>query len=91
MSRFMKAGDAVWITAYDEAWPEQFQSLARPLRQALGAVARRIDHIGSTSVAQLVYTEAKSPSIWRVVAQADEWTQREETAQTEPGARYAHR
>ena len=49
----MKAGDAVWIAPYDETWPEQFQSLARPLRQALGPTALRIDHIGSTSVPQL--------------------------------------
>jgi GrpB-like predicted nucleotidyltransferase (UPF0157 family) len=50
MSQFMKAGDPVWITPYDATWPEQFQQLAQLLRNALGPVALRIDHIGSTSV-----------------------------------------
>jgi GrpB-like predicted nucleotidyltransferase (UPF0157 family) len=53
MPQFMKAGDAVWIVPYDPTWPQQFQLLARPVRQALGHVATRIDHIGSTSVAHL--------------------------------------
>lgn len=50
MARFMKAGDPVWIVPYDATWPEQFQGLAQPLRQAIGPPAQRIDHIGSTSV-----------------------------------------
>lgn len=50
MSQFMKAGDPVWIAPYDATWPEQFQQLAQRLRNALGPVAFRIDHIGSTSV-----------------------------------------
>ncbi|GHO82493.1 hypothetical protein KSZ_04990 [Dictyobacter formicarum] len=50
MSEFMKAGDPVWVVPYDENWPDRFQMLAQPLRQALGPVAMRIDHIGSTSV-----------------------------------------
>ncbi len=37
----------------DPAWPDEFQRLARPLREALGDAALRIDHIGSTSVARL--------------------------------------
>ncbi len=53
MSQFMKAGDPVWIIPYDVTWPEQFQRLALPLRIALGSVALRIDHIGSTSILQL--------------------------------------
>jgi len=53
MSQFMKAGDPVWIIPYDVTWPEQFQQLAQLLRNALGPVALRIDHIGSTSVPQL--------------------------------------
>lgn len=53
MSQFMKEGDPVWIVPYDVTWPEQFAQLARPLRNALGPVALRIDHIGSTSVPQL--------------------------------------
>jgi GrpB-like predicted nucleotidyltransferase (UPF0157 family) len=46
----MKADDPVLIVPYDVSWPEWFQQLAYPLRQALGPVALRIDHIGSTSI-----------------------------------------
>ena len=53
MSESMKAGDPVWIVAYDVTWPQFFQQLAQPIRKALGTVALRIDHIGSTSVPQL--------------------------------------
>lgn len=53
MAQFMKAGDPVWIIPYDVTWPEQFHQLAQPLRHALGPVALRIDHIGSTAVAGL--------------------------------------
>jgi GrpB-like predicted nucleotidyltransferase (UPF0157 family) len=50
MSQYMKAGDPMLIVPYDVTWPEQFVQLAWPLRHALGPVALRIDHIGSTSV-----------------------------------------
>lgn len=53
MSQFMKAGDPIWIVPYDATWPDLFQQLALPLRHALGTVALRIDHIGSTAVPQL--------------------------------------
>jgi GrpB-like predicted nucleotidyltransferase (UPF0157 family) len=42
--------DEVEIVAYDPAWPARFVALGRALRGELGEVARRIDHIGSTSV-----------------------------------------
>src|SRR3954465_13008925 len=42
--------EAVVITDYDPTWPALFRSLAGDLRAALGPVAIRIDHIGSTSV-----------------------------------------
>ena len=45
MSAFMKADDPVRIVPYDGSWPAWFQQLAQPLRQALGPVALRIDHI----------------------------------------------
>jgi GrpB-like predicted nucleotidyltransferase (UPF0157 family) len=67
MSQFMQAGDPVWIAPYDRTWPEQFQRLALPLRQALGAVALRIDHIGSTSIPGL----AAKPIIDIQIAVAD--------------------
>jgi GrpB-like predicted nucleotidyltransferase (UPF0157 family) len=44
------ASPSVDIVGYDPAWPEQFAGLGRELRGALGSVALRIDHIGSTSV-----------------------------------------
>jgi GrpB-like predicted nucleotidyltransferase (UPF0157 family) len=50
MSQFMKADDPVFIVPYDDSWPGWFQQLAQPLRNALGPVALRIDHIGSTSI-----------------------------------------
>ncbi len=40
----------VEIVAYQERWPSEFQAIATPLRQALGPLAVRIDHIGSTAV-----------------------------------------
>jgi GrpB-like predicted nucleotidyltransferase (UPF0157 family) len=36
--------------SYDERWPDEFARIAQPLRNALGALALRIDHIGSTAV-----------------------------------------
>ena len=38
------------IIPYQPAWPEEFRTLGGVLRQALGDLALRIDHIGSTSV-----------------------------------------
>src|SRR5260370_19859110 len=40
----------ITIVPYDASWPDAFAEVARPLRAALGALALRIDHIGSTSV-----------------------------------------
>ena len=38
------------IIPYQDNWPREFQEIALALRRALGALALRIDHIGSTSV-----------------------------------------
>jgi GrpB-like predicted nucleotidyltransferase (UPF0157 family) len=38
------------VPDYDPAWRSEFAGLGRELRQALGEVALRIDHIGSTAV-----------------------------------------
>ncbi|MET7859278.1 GrpB family protein [Streptomyces sp. NPDC005318] len=43
-------GDQVEIVDYEPAWPAMFAELGSGLRGALGDVAARIDHIGSTSV-----------------------------------------
>ncbi len=40
----------VEIVPYQPGWPAEFGQIALPLRQALGDLALRIDHIGSTSV-----------------------------------------
>jgi GrpB-like predicted nucleotidyltransferase (UPF0157 family) len=41
------------VVPYDHGWPRRFEELARGLRDALGSVAVRIDHIGSTAVPEL--------------------------------------
>jgi GrpB-like predicted nucleotidyltransferase (UPF0157 family) len=38
------------IVPYKTSWPDEFQALAAELRRALGPLALRIDHIGSTAV-----------------------------------------
>ena len=43
----------VEIIPYKVSWPAEFQEIAAPLRHALGSLALRIDHIGSTSVPAL--------------------------------------
>jgi len=41
---------SVEIVPYDEHWPADFAAIGADLRGALGDLALRIDHIGSTSV-----------------------------------------
>jgi len=48
--REMRTEDGVVVVDYDPTWPGRFRQLAEPMRAALGETARRIDHIGSTSV-----------------------------------------
>jgi GrpB-like predicted nucleotidyltransferase (UPF0157 family) len=38
------------IVGYNDNWPAEFQAIAATLRAALGPLALRIDHIGSTAV-----------------------------------------
>jgi len=38
------------IIPYRPAWPVEFQAIGKILREALGDLALRIDHIGSTSI-----------------------------------------
>jgi GrpB-like predicted nucleotidyltransferase (UPF0157 family) len=40
----------IHVGDYDPAWPARFAEIGAVLRRALGDVALRIDHIGSTSV-----------------------------------------
>jgi hypothetical protein len=44
---------AVVIKAYDPDWPEIFEEHRRRIREALGDVALRVDHVGSTAVTGL--------------------------------------
>jgi len=41
------------IVDYRPEWPTEFQQIAAKLRAALGTIALRIDHIGSTAVSDL--------------------------------------
>ena len=43
----------VHIVEYQSRWPHEFRAIARGVRGALGGLALRIDHIGSTSVPDL--------------------------------------
>ncbi|MDD9963819.1 MAG: GrpB family protein [Gammaproteobacteria bacterium] len=38
------------VVPYSETWPKTFQALKARLEPALGALCRRIEHVGSTSV-----------------------------------------
>lgn len=40
----------VEIVPYNPEWPSRFAALAHDIRAALGAVARDVEHVGSTSV-----------------------------------------
>ncbi len=40
----------MWVVSSDPAWPKAFQREAAALRQALGSLALRIEHVDSTSV-----------------------------------------
>ena len=42
--------DPVIVTSYDPGWKRQFEAIGRKIRESLGPVADRIDHIGSTSI-----------------------------------------
>src|SRR5690349_7999108 len=43
----------IQIDPYDPRWPQQFAHVGAALRDALGDIALRIDHIGSTAVPNL--------------------------------------
>lgn len=67
MSQSIKAEDSVWMVLYDASMSRRFEELAKPLREALGSTALRIDHIGSTSIAQ----QATKPVIDIQISVAD--------------------
>lgn len=41
---------AIQLVAYDPSWPRRFEQERARIADALGPIARRIDHIGSTAV-----------------------------------------
>jgi GrpB-like predicted nucleotidyltransferase (UPF0157 family) len=43
----------IHLAAYDPEWPRQFAALAGGIREALGARALQLDHVGSTAVPEL--------------------------------------
>jgi len=46
----MASEEPIVIVPYDPRWPGEFRDIGRRLRSALGPVALRIDHVGSTAV-----------------------------------------
>ena len=65
------------IRPYQDRWPGEFASVGLRLRSALGEVALRIDHIGSTAVPGMaakdvidvqvtVTTSTQQPLCWRL-------------------------
>ncbi len=68
------------IVPYDEHWPDEFEVIGRAIRAAMGDLAVRIDHIGSTSVpglaakdvidVQVTVRELDAPSIAAALAPA---------------------
>ncbi|MEA2574312.1 MAG: hypothetical protein QOH93_1610 [Chloroflexia bacterium] len=46
----MNTINPIVIVEYRPEWPQEFEELARPIREALGELAFRVDHIGSTAV-----------------------------------------
>ncbi len=57
----------VTLETYNPGWPALYMTLARQIRDALGAGALRLEHVGSTSVPGL----AAKPVIDMVLAVAD--------------------
>ena len=42
--------DPIAVVPYDPEWPALFAELAAQIRMALGPLALRIDHVGSTAI-----------------------------------------
>jgi GrpB-like predicted nucleotidyltransferase (UPF0157 family) len=42
--------EPIEIHPYTPQWPQEFSEIGKKMRSALGEVALRIDHIGSTSI-----------------------------------------
>ena len=49
----MKVGDSIEIARYNPLWPQEFETVRYELRAACGCRILSVDHVGSTSVAEL--------------------------------------
>ena len=47
---YFMAAKRVVVTAYDETWKQNFKDIEKEIKEALGDLALRIEHVGSTSV-----------------------------------------
>ncbi len=63
MGELLPAKSVVRVVPYDPSWPTLFQELAAGVRVALGAVAIRVEHIGSTAVPGLAAKPAVDLSL----------------------------
>jgi GrpB-like predicted nucleotidyltransferase (UPF0157 family) len=62
------------VVEYDSSWPARFEAIAHDVRGRLGSTARRIDHIGSTSVPGLAAKDIIDIQVTVVdLAAADSW------------------
>ena len=68
--RAVPASRRIVIRPYDGRWPSEVATVESPLREALGDVAVRIDHIGSTSVPGY---DVKDPVRDLVTVAAERW------------------
>ena len=89
-----RQGEPVEIAEYDPAWPMRFVEMRGQLAAALGDLAIRIDHVGSTAVAGLAAKPVIDIQV-SVPDVEDEYAFREaveglgfELRWTEPGHRY---
>lgn len=65
-----RRGEPVEIIEYDPDWPRKYEQWRERLQAALGEVARRIEHVGSTSVpglpAKPTVDIQSASQIWRM-------------------------
>lgn len=65
----------ITIVPYDPQWPLEFRRLGLPLREVLGDLAERIDHIGSTAVPGLAAKDVIDIQVTVVTLDANTLTQ----------------
>ena len=88
------SGEPVELLDVDGSWADRFEGVARAIRDALGPVAARVDHVGSTAVpgiaakpivdVQLSVPDIEDEDAYRPALEALGWPMRSR----EPGHRY---